>query len=47
MFLKISLTSFRHIVDGKGASVVFNGHTPLVDKLYTRSNHYISGMYVT
>ncbi|XP_061168902.1 uncharacterized protein LOC133178171 [Saccostrea echinata] len=32
----------RHIIDGKGASTVFNGHTPLRDKLYTRSNHYIS-----
>lgn len=43
----IFLTSFRHIIDGQGASTVFNGHTPLVDKLYTKSNHYISGMYVT
>ncbi|XP_061168901.1 uncharacterized protein LOC133178169 [Saccostrea echinata] len=32
----------RYIIDGKGASVVFNGHTPLKDKMYTRSNHYIS-----
>lgn len=43
----VFLTSSRHIIDGRGASAVFNGHTPLVDKLYTKSNHYISGMYVT
>ncbi|XP_062588035.1 uncharacterized protein LOC134249704 [Saccostrea cucullata] len=32
----------RHIIDGKGATTIFNGHTPLKDKMYTRSNHYIS-----
>ncbi|XP_061188852.1 uncharacterized protein LOC133197029 [Saccostrea echinata] len=32
----------RQIIDGKGATTVFNGHTPLKDKMYTRSNHYIS-----
>lgn len=36
----------RHIIDGKGASTVFNGHIPLVDQMYTKSNHYISGMNV-
>jgi hypothetical protein len=43
MITKLDSIYFRLIIDGKGASTVFNGHTPLVDKLYTRSNHYISG----
>ena len=44
-FPKKSFAIFRRIIDGKGARTVFNGHTPLVDKLYTKSNHYISGIF--
>lgn len=36
----------RHIIDGKGSSTVFNGHIPLVDQMYTKSSHYISGINV-
>lgn len=35
----------RIIIDGPEASTVFSGHEPLIDNLYTLTNHYISGKY--
>nr|XP_006820036.1 PREDICTED: uncharacterized protein LOC102804939 [Saccoglossus kowalevskii] len=36
------LPNHRYIVDGPGSLTVFNGHTPLVDLMYTRVNTYVS-----
>ena len=33
----------RTIVDGEGSLTVFNGHEPMVDKLYTRANRMMAG----
>ena len=33
---------FRHIIDGPGASTVFNGNFPRIDLKYTISNHYMT-----
>ncbi|WAR20773.1 DNER-like protein [Mya arenaria] len=32
----------RTIVDGPGSGTVFNGHEPLIDELYTLTNHYVA-----
>ena len=37
----------RIIIDGPGAGTVFSGHKPLVDELYTLTNHYVSGREYT
>lgn len=32
----------RIIIDGAGSGTVFNGHKPLLDELYTLTNHFVS-----